>query len=74
MSLSLNRTKLIRALKKAGFGEIKRKSTNYTLLAKQGHPHILRIPTYKQSDVPRGTLVSIVKAAGLTLKELEQYL
>ena len=70
---SLKRTKLIRAFRRAGFAEIKKGGKNYTLLAKDGHPHILRIPTYK-SDVPKGTMHQLIKDAGLTVEEFLQLL
>ena len=63
---SLKPREVIKALKKAGFEA--KEGAKHTILSRDGHPHIVVVPRHK-SDLAKGTLRSIIAAAGLTSDE-----
>lgn len=58
---------VIRALERAGW-EIRRQRGSHVTLSKQGEPFVVTVPLHRR-DLPRGTLIAIIKDAGLTVDE-----
>jgi predicted RNA binding protein YcfA (HicA-like mRNA interferase family) len=59
---------LIRALAKVGFHET-RTAGSHVHLQKVGHRHIITVPHHAQSSIKSGTLMSILRCAGLSKEE-----
>lgn len=69
---SLKPAQVIAALQRAGFS-IVRETGKHTILHRDGLPRPFPIPRHRK-DLKRGTLLGIIKQAGLTLEEFRQYL
>ncbi|TSC57146.1 MAG: hypothetical protein Greene041662_1051 [Candidatus Peregrinibacteria bacterium Greene0416_62] len=63
---TLHPTKILRALKKAGFREIRKSGSHVILVDK--NKRMVVVPMHNK-DVKRGLLFSIIKSAELTQKE-----
>ena len=63
---------VLRALQKAGW-EIHRRRGSHVSLRKEGCPYVVTIPMHAR-EMPRGTLMDIVKDAGLTPEEFAELL
>lgn len=61
----------IRALGKVGFEVVRRKGSHIHL-KKPGHRYLVTVPDHRR--LKRGTLQSIIRAAGLTVEEFEALL
>ena len=70
---SVKGTELVRALKRAGWYEIRQESSHVIL----GHPDnskLLVVPVHRGQDVKKGILADILKDAGLTPDDLRRLL
>ena len=57
----------IAALEKAGFA-VRRQTGSHVIMYKSGIPHPISIPQHP-GDLPKGTLRTIIRQAGLTVEE-----
>lgn len=64
--------KLIRILKKLGF-QLDHKTGSHFIFYDAGNKRRATVP-FHVKDLPKGTLLSILKQAGITKEELEKYL
>jgi len=62
--------RLCQILEKNGW-ELKRVTGSHHIYVKKGADVILSVPVHSNRDLPRGTLRSIMKDAGLTEEDLE---
>lgn len=69
---ALNSKKMLRILKKEGF-EIDHASGSHYILYQAASGKRVTIP-YHARDLPKGTLCSILKMAGISKKDLKKYL
>jgi predicted RNA binding protein YcfA (HicA-like mRNA interferase family) len=69
---SLTPRRVLRALEKAGW-EIHRRRGSHVSLRKEGCPYVLTVPMHTR-EMPRGTLIEIIKDAGLTPEEFARLL
>ncbi len=69
---SVRPREVLRALEKAGW-QIHRRRGSHVSLRKEGCPYIVVIPMHAR-QMPRGTLMDIVKDAGLTPDEFARLL
>ena len=69
---SLMPRQVLRALEKAGW-EIHRRRGSHVSLRKEGCPYVVTVPMHSR-EMPRGTLVDIIKDAGLTPEEFADLL
>jgi len=69
---SLTPRQVLRALEKAGW-EIHRTRGSHVSLRKEGCPYVVIIPMHTR-EMPRGTLMDIIKDAGLTPEEFARLL
>jgi predicted RNA binding protein YcfA (HicA-like mRNA interferase family) len=65
---SVSGERVIRALKRAGFAELRQKGSHVSLERRLGD-QIFRTVVPTHSEVAKGTLSDILKQAGLTLEE-----
>ena len=61
-------TKLIRILRKDGW-TIKSQKGSHVKLVKKGIMHFIIVPIHARGTIPKGTLVNIIKDAGLTVEK-----
>ena len=54
----------IRALSKFGF-RLDRVEGSHHMMVKDGHPNIVVVPVHSSRALPRGTLASIIRIAGV---------
>ena len=57
----------IRALRKLGF-QLDRVEGSHHMMVKQGHPHAVPVPVHGSRSLPKGTLASIIRMAGVGRK------
>jgi predicted RNA binding protein YcfA (HicA-like mRNA interferase family) len=69
---SVTPRRLLRALQKAGW-QIHRRRGSHVSLRKEGCPYVVVVPMHPR-DMPRGTLMDIIKDAGLTPEEFARLL
>ncbi len=69
---SIRPQEAIRALERAGW-EVQRQRGSHISLKKAGLSVIVTVPLHRR-DLPRGTLMGIIKDAGLTPEELSALL
>ncbi len=62
---SMRAEQVIKALQKAGW-EVKRQKGSHVILTKAGHTATLSVPFHKGRTLKRGTLLALIKKAGLT--------
>jgi len=67
---AISGTRLCKILEKNGW-ELKRVTGSHHIYFKKGTDVILSIPVHSNRDLPKGTLKSIMKDAGLTEEDLE---
>jgi predicted RNA binding protein YcfA (HicA-like mRNA interferase family) len=60
---------VIRALRKLGF-RLDRIEGSHHMLIKEGHPQTVVVPVHGTRPLPKGTLASIVRIAGIRKKQL----
>jgi predicted RNA binding protein YcfA (HicA-like mRNA interferase family) len=70
---SLTPRQLIRALKRAGFRVINVEGSHYSL-SHPTEPSVVITVAYHNKDLKRGTLMGILKQAGLSTAEFQRYL
>jgi predicted RNA binding protein YcfA (HicA-like mRNA interferase family) len=63
----------IRAFQKAGFRVVRIRGSHH-IMAKEGHPARLSVPVHGNKPVAKGTLRSLIDAAGLTVAEFVELL
>jgi predicted RNA binding protein YcfA (HicA-like mRNA interferase family) len=63
---------VVRALKRAGWYEV-RQTGSHLRLRHDAHPEDLTIAMHR-GDVPNGTLIAIIKQAGLSQAEFQELL
>ena len=59
---------VIRALAQVGFYE-SRTAASHVQLRKDGHRYIVTVPQHSQQSIRSGTLMAIIRGAGLTKEE-----
>ena len=69
---ALRPAQVIKALQRAGFSVV-RETGKHAILHRPGLPRPLPIPRHNR-DLKRGTLLAIIKEAGLTPEEFSRYL
>ena len=69
---SLTPRLVLRALERAGW-EIHRRRGSHVSLRKEGCPYVVTVPMHAR-EMPRGTLMDIIKDAGLTPEEFASLL
>ena len=57
----------VRALSKLGF-RLDRVEGSHHMMVRDGHPHTVPIPVHSSRPLPRGTLASIIRMAGVGKK------
>jgi predicted RNA binding protein YcfA (HicA-like mRNA interferase family) len=62
---------VVKAFESLGWSEA-RQTGSHIILVREGHPATLSVPDHKQ--VARGTLRSLIRAAGITVDEFVQAL
>jgi predicted RNA binding protein YcfA (HicA-like mRNA interferase family) len=70
---SVAAAQLVRALKRAGWYEPSQSGGSHLRLRHAEHPADLQVPMHR-GDVPRGTLLAIIRQAGLTQAEFRELL
>ncbi len=65
---TLKYRKVVKVLAKIGFVEA-RQTGSHLVLVKKDVKKIVTVPIHSNKDIKRGTLVAIIKQAGLTVKE-----
>jgi len=65
---SVSRERVIRALKRAGFVELRQKGSHVSLERRTAE-QVFRTVVPTHSEIAKGTLSDILKQAGLTLEE-----
>lgn len=70
---SVSGERLVRALKRAGFVELRQKGSHVSLEKRTGDK-VLRTVVPMHPTLAKGTLSDILKQAGLTVKELRELL
>lgn len=71
---SVTAVQLVRALKQAGWYEASQQSGgSHVRLRHDDHPADIQVPMHR-GDVPRGTLLAIIKQAGLTQDQFRELL
>ena len=66
---SLKATDVVRALKKAGFVELRSRGSHLRLGHLTNPKRQTTVSMHKGKDIPRGTLRDIIEQAGLTVDE-----
>lgn len=66
--------RLIRALTRAGFGEVHRKGSHVMLVHATDRTRIAVVPVHKGTTLKPGTLRAILKGARISLDELAKIL
>jgi predicted RNA binding protein YcfA (HicA-like mRNA interferase family) len=69
---SVRPRQVLRALEKAGW-QIHRRRGSHVSLRKEGCPYVVTVPMHTR-EMPRGTLMDIIKDAGLTPEEFARLL
>lgn len=69
---SVRPRQVLRALQKAGW-QIQRRRGSHVSLRKEGCPYVVVVPMHTR-EMPRGTLMDIIKDAGLTPEEFARLL
>jgi predicted RNA binding protein YcfA (HicA-like mRNA interferase family) len=69
---SVTAEQLVRALKRAGWYEVKQQGSHLRLRHDE-HPADIQIPMHR-GDVPKGTVMALIKQAGLTQVEFRELL
>jgi predicted RNA binding protein YcfA (HicA-like mRNA interferase family) len=64
---SISGKNAVAAFEKAGF-EVARVKGSHHIMKREGHPNLLSVPVHNR-DIAKGTLRSLITAAGLTVKE-----
>ena len=64
---ALSGKEVVRALKALGF-LMDRVEGSHHMMVKRGHPHTIAVPVHGSRPLPKGTLASIIKAAGVNRK------
>lgn len=67
-------TRLIRALRRAGFEEAHRKGSHVMLVHRNDPTRVAVVPIHKGKTLPPGTLTAILKGARLTVENLRRLL
>lgn len=62
---------IVRILIKTGFRPDRKRGSHLIL---ERNKKIVVVPIHEGRDIPKGTLLSILKQAGITKEELEKYL
>jgi predicted RNA binding protein YcfA (HicA-like mRNA interferase family) len=70
---NLKPERVVRALQRLGWN-VRRTTGSHVILGKPGNPARISIPFHKGKDVSPGLLWSELKAAGITLEDLESAL
>ena len=74
MSRLFSSSDVIRLLRRAGFEEISQRGSHKKLrAARKGQPYTVIVP-HPAPELPAGTFASILRQAGMSRKEFEQYL
>ena len=68
---SVSGRKVVRAFAELGW-QVARQRGSHIVLVKEGHPATLSVPDHK--EVAKGTLRSLIRAAGITVDEFVQNL
>jgi predicted RNA binding protein YcfA (HicA-like mRNA interferase family) len=63
----------IAAFEKAGF-VVDRVSGSHHIMRRDGHPFVLTVPVHGNRNLKRGTLRSLIRAAGLTVEQFIELL
>jgi predicted RNA binding protein YcfA (HicA-like mRNA interferase family) len=58
----------IRVLGKLGF-RLDRVEGSHHMMVKDGHPHVVVVPVHGSRPLPRGTLASIIRIAGVSKRQ-----
>ncbi len=69
--LILKAKEIIRFLEANGFFSISQSGSH--LKMKNNHGAMVIVPTHSSKDMPKGTLLSILRQAGLTKEELQRF-
>jgi predicted RNA binding protein YcfA (HicA-like mRNA interferase family) len=69
---SLTAREIVRALERAGFVHVSTKGSHAKLVDQDGHTVV--VPLHGGRDVPRGTVGSILRQAGLTAATFRELL
>jgi predicted RNA binding protein YcfA (HicA-like mRNA interferase family) len=67
-------SRLLRALRRAGFVEVHCKGSHVTLVHEQDPNRVAVVPVHKGHDIKPGTLHALLKGARLTIDELRRLL
>jgi predicted RNA binding protein YcfA (HicA-like mRNA interferase family) len=62
---AVNGREVIRALQKLGF-RLDRIEGSHHMMVKDGHPRTIPVPVHGSKPLPKGTLRSIIRQAGVT--------
>jgi predicted RNA binding protein YcfA (HicA-like mRNA interferase family) len=70
----VNGTRLLRALRRAGFVEVHQKGSHVTIVHGDDPARIAVIPLHKGKAIKPGTLRAILRGAGVSVEELRKLL
>jgi predicted RNA binding protein YcfA (HicA-like mRNA interferase family) len=70
---SLSGREVIAAFQRAGFQPVRVKGSHH-ILRKPGHPFVLSVPVHAGRPVAKGTLLQLIKGAGLTVEQFLELL
>jgi predicted RNA binding protein YcfA (HicA-like mRNA interferase family) len=70
----VNGTRLVRALEKAGFVQLRQIGSHVALRHRDDPTRRATVPVHPGKDIPPGTLRSILRGAKLDVEELRQLL
>jgi predicted RNA binding protein YcfA (HicA-like mRNA interferase family) len=62
---AVNGKQAVRALQNLGF-RLDRIEGSHHMMIKEGHPHTVPVPVHGSKPLPKGTLASIIRMAGVT--------
>lgn len=65
---AVNGSETIRALRKFGF-RLDRIEGSHHMMIKDGHPRTVPVPVHGSKALPKGTLASIIRMAGITREQ-----
>ena len=70
----LSGSRLVRALRRAGFIEIHRKGSHAMLVHRDDEARVAVVPVHKGKAIPPGTLRAILRGARLSVEQLRDLL
>ncbi|MDO8339487.1 MAG: type II toxin-antitoxin system HicA family toxin [Candidatus Burarchaeum sp.] len=64
---------MVEFLKSKGFSELRQKGSHLSMFS-PSTKHLTVVPMHGTKEIPIGTILSILRSAGLSRKELEEFL